>query len=170
MQLAHLQSGIIEYRYDKRGDRQHLLLFNGGHTNADMRDSEGYFVEHGYSVLSVHRPGYGKTPSFLAKDFGNFEQLVFELLDRLHIDKTLVLGISAGGRSSMRFAQLYPERVIALILMSSTSFEGWPEPITRLGAYVAFNPVVEEVTWAISRWMLRTFPGPSTRILLLQPY
>src|SRR6266536_1206867 len=111
--------GLVEYRFDERGHGR-VLLFNGGHTNPGMRDSEKYFIDRDYSVLSVARPGYRETESQIDKIFGDFEQSICELLDHLGIDVVDVLGISGGGRPAMRFAQLYPERCSNLMLFSST--------------------------------------------------
>lgn len=46
-----------------------------------------------------------------------------ELLDHLEIEKTYVLGTSAGGATAIRFALMYPERTKGLILYCS----GYPE-------------------------------------------
>ena len=157
MSTFHTSKGLIEYRFDKRG-HQYVLLFNGGHTNPNMRDSERYFIDRNYSIISVARPGYCKTASKMHKYFGDFEDCVRELLDDLGIYFVHILGVSAGGRPAMRFAQLHPERCTNLILFSSTSFKKWPGIGTRLGAYIAFNPWVEQYTWAVVRCALHSFP------------
>jgi pimeloyl-ACP methyl ester carboxylesterase len=153
--------GLVEYRFDKRG-RSCVLLFNGGHTNPGMRDSENYFIDRDYSVISVARPGYCETESRLDESFGDFESSTCELLDHLEIDFVNVLGVSAGGRPAMRFSQLYPERCSKLILFSSISFGKWPAVGTRLGSYILFNPFLEKYTWAIVRRALRMFPQAAT--------
>ena len=113
--------GLVEYRFDERGHGC-VLLFNGGHSNPGMRDSEQYFIDKDYGVISVARPGYCKTEQRIDKAFGDFEHSICELLDHLRVDVADVLGVSAGGRPAMRFAQLHPERCAHLILFSSISF------------------------------------------------
>jgi pimeloyl-ACP methyl ester carboxylesterase len=164
MPTFHTSRGLVEYRFDKRRP-ECVLLFNGGHTNPNMRDSEQYFIDRNYSVISVARPGYCKTESRIDKSFGDFEHSVCELLDHLGIDIVNILGVSAGGRPAMRFAQLHPERCSNLILFSSTSFTKWPDIGTRLTAYISFNPFMEKYTWAVMRWALRTFPQAATELL-----
>jgi pimeloyl-ACP methyl ester carboxylesterase len=162
MSTFRTSSGLVEYRFDKRG-RGCVLLFNGGHTNPSMRDSENYFIDRDYSVISVARPGYCETESRIGKSFGDFEGSTCELLDHLDVDSVNVLGVSAGGRSAMRFAQLYPARCSKLILFSSISFRKWPGAGTRLGSYILFNPFLEKYTWAIVRRALRMFPQAATQ-------
>ena len=58
--------GLVEYRFDERG-RRCVLLFNGGHSNPGMRDSEQYFMDRDYGVISVARPGYCKTEQRIDK-------------------------------------------------------------------------------------------------------
>jgi pimeloyl-ACP methyl ester carboxylesterase len=153
--------GLVEYRFDERGHGC-VLLFNGGHSNPGMRDSEQYFIDRDYGVISVARPGYCKTEQRIDKAFGDFEHSICELLDHLGVDVADVQGVSAGGRPAMRFAQLHPERCSHLILFSSISFQKWPGIATRLLSYIAFNPLMEKYTWTVFRWALRTSPQVAT--------
>ena len=93
--------GLVEYRFDERGHGC-VLLFNGGHSNPGMRDSEQHFIDRDYGVISVARPGYCKTEQRIDKAFGDFEHSICELLDHLRVDVADVLGVSAGGRPAMR--------------------------------------------------------------------
>ena len=164
MQTLETSRGRLEFRYDRRAQGC-VLLLNGGHTNPDMRDSERYFIDRGHGVISVARPGYCHTSAKLDEAFGGFERAVGELLDHLDLTAVKVLGVSAGGRSAMRFAQLLPERCTHLVLFSSTSFQPWPGTALRLGTYLGFNPVAERFTWAILRSALRKWPQWTTERL-----
>ena len=164
MQTLETSRGRLEFRYDRRAQGC-VLLLNGGHTNPDMRDSERYFIDRGHGVISVARPGYCHTSAKLDEAFGGFERAVGELLDHLDLTAVKVLGVSAGGRSAMRFAQLLPERCTHLVLFSSTSFQPRPGTALRLGTYLGFNPVAERFTWAILRSALRKWPQWTTERL-----
>lgn len=127
-------AGTVEYRYDQRGGRT-VLLLHGGHMRAEMRDGEEYFVQRGYSVVAVSRPGYGRTSQALYRQTDAFETAVGQLLETLGISRVLVVGVSAGGRAAMRFAERYPDRSVGLILLSAVSFQRWPSlPITNIAA------------------------------------
>ena len=164
MNCLETELGKIEYRYDKRGV-QTLLLLNGGHSNADMRDGEQYFIDNNYSVISFNRPGYGNTDSSLDVGFGDFESALNLTLEYLKIKSVTVAGLSAGGRSAMRFCELYPDSCDGLILMSATSFGKWPDISTRLAAYVSFNPFIERYTWGLICLLMRRYPRKMTELL-----
>ena len=151
-------AGTVEYRYDERGDRT-VLLMHGGHMRAELPGGEEYFARRGYSVVTVSRPGYGRTSQSLHRQVGAFEAAVAQLLDALGISQVLVVGISAGGRAAMRFAERYPDQVAGLVLLSALSFQRWPSLPTRMAAYLLFNPAVEAGTWAMMRWCVRHWPS-----------
>lgn len=151
-------AGTVEYRYDQRGDRT-VLLMHGGHMRAELSGGEEYFARRGYSVVAVSRPGYGRTSQSLHRQVGAFEVAVAELLDALGISQVLVIGVSAGGRAAMRFAERYPDQAKGLILLSALSFQQWPSLPTRMAAYLLFNPAVEAGTWAMMRWCVRHWPS-----------
>ncbi|WP_409297002.1 alpha/beta hydrolase [Peribacillus sp. SCS-26] len=71
-------------------------------------------------LLSVDRPGYGKStvhPGYTAEDFADD---VCELLDGLHIHRIALSGWSTGGLFAEAFAAKYPDRIISLTLIAST--------------------------------------------------
>lgn len=79
--------------------------------------------ENNYRILAPSRFGYpgsdmpeDATIEMQVETFG-------ELLDQLGIEKTYVLGTSAGGATAIRFALMYPERTKGLVLYCS----GYPE-------------------------------------------
>ena len=87
--------------------------------------------ENNYRILAPSRFGYpgsdmpeDATIEMQVETFG-------ELLDQLGIEKTYVLGTSAGGATAIRFALMYPKRTKGLVLYCS----GYPEG-TKKGNYI----------------------------------
>jgi pimeloyl-ACP methyl ester carboxylesterase len=87
-----------------------------------------------------------------------------QLLDRLGIDKVVVVGISAGAWSSMQFAIRHPERCRALVLLvpadylpAGTSIHG--------GAVVRAIFNSDFVAWAGLK-LMPIMPGEMTRMML----
>ena len=78
-----------------------------------------------------------------------------ELLDLLGIERTFLLGASAGGTPAIRFALDHPERVKGLILLSSAA--PWPSrparPPGRMGP-----PAIMNHDWIM--WLLSPLFGP----------
>jgi len=165
MPIAHTQRGVIEYRLEGSGPNVAVLLY-GGHTNVSTHLGEDYFIERGYKVLVVSRPGYGDTPITTGPNPDSFADALSDLFEVLRVKRAVVVGISAGGRTAMRFAAKYPPLVEKLILQSSISFAPWPDRLLTLGTYVAFNPVTEKVSWSLMRAYLRKDPKAAIKMMI----
>ncbi len=162
--LAFTQQRDMEYRFGGQGTKVALLLY-GGHTNVNTHLGEDYFTENGYKILTVTRPGYGNTPLSTGRTPDGFADALSELFGCLHIQQALVVGISAGGRTAMRFAAKYPTLVGKLILQSSISFAPWPNFLTRVGTYVGFNPFSEKYIWKLMRAFLKKNPKVAIKMM-----
>ena len=80
-------------------------------------------------TLARHRPvvrfdmrGHAGTPKSLAEPFelGDLAADIVRVLDALDIDRTHLVGASAGGIVSLRFAHDHPDRLHSLTLVAST--------------------------------------------------
>ena len=88
----------------------------GGYDQVAFMQSAAQMAPRGYRVIAPSRPGYLRTPSASGRTPAEQSRLYAALLDRLGIDKVVVLGVSGGGPSALQFAILYPGRCRALIL------------------------------------------------------
>ncbi len=157
--------GPVEYRREGEGPRT-VLVFRGGHMSSGVRLGEDYFLDAGYTVVIVSRPGYGGTPISTGTTPERFADAVKELCDHLRITEAVTVGISAGGRTAVWLGTKHPALTQKLILQSSISFLPWPDTKTRIAAYVAFNPFTEAVTWWNIRLLLRWSPVLAVRLLI----
>lgn len=114
-------------------------------------------------MITVSRPGYGRTSNALAGHGGDSEAALCRLLDDLKVASVTVVGISAGDRAAMRFVELYPERVDRLLLVSLAS---WPSTPMCIAVHILFNRLVEQATWPLTRWLLRRYPEASLKQLI----
>ena len=120
--IAVTSAGEIEYAL--KGSGPVLLFLHGGPGGYD----QGLLVhemwnERGFSVLSISRPGYLRTPLTTGVTFEEQADAVEALLVSLGISEVAVLGASAGGPVALQFALRHPKRVRALILMAAVSQE-----------------------------------------------
>lgn len=165
MDLIRTPLGDVEYRLVGAGSDV-ALFQHGGHCGGEVRLGEDYFLERGFRVLAVSRPGYGRTPLGTGARLPTWADALRELLGCLHIDEVVVVGISAGGRAALEFASRHPALVDKLVLQSSVSFAPWPGTWTRLGSYVAFNPLIEAGTWRAVRFALENNPTAVVRWMM----
>jgi len=165
MDIIQTSLGKIEYRLEGTGKKIALLIY-GGHTNASTRLGEDYFLERGYRILAISRPGYGQTPLNTGPTPDTFADALSEMLKGLGVPKVLVVGISAGGRTAIRFAARHANLTDKLILQSSISFAPYPGILTRLGTYIGFNGVTEKYTWKFLHYLLKKNPRAFIKMMI----
>ena len=116
-----------------------------------------------YRLLSVSRPGYLATPLAGRETFEGQADLFAALLDTLGLPWVAVVTLSSGGPAGYLLAARHPDRVTALVAISSVSGRhqqaNAPGPITR----AVFTTRVGEM---LTRTTARAAPGMLVRQLL----
>ncbi|MGY5859815.1 MAG: alpha/beta hydrolase [Candidatus Thorarchaeota archaeon] len=121
-EIANTSAGEIEYA--TKGSGPVVLFLHGGPGGYDQGLLESKFWnEGGFSVLSISRPGYLRTPLTTGETFEEQADAIEALLVSLGIPEIAVLGASAGGPVALQLALRHPNRVKALILMAAVSKE-----------------------------------------------
>ena len=80
-------------------------------------------INEGFSLLSISRPGYLRTPLTTGETFEEQADAIEALLVTLGISKVAILGASGGGPIALHFALRHPDRLWALLLMAAVSNE-----------------------------------------------
>lgn len=169
--IVNTDKGEIEYTLTGSSDR-YILMIHGTPGSVHIDESKP-FVDKGFKVLAISRPGYYKTPLSSGKTPQEQAALIKSLLDELKIDSVYVNGISGGGPSSIQFALDYPERTAALILRAAVSEKIVEEKTekglvdsffetefgTWLGIQIALTQADDEMKKGISSYIKRSmFP------------
>ena len=165
--LIITSGGVVEVVV-QGGPGDAVLYFHGGHESATTVPAALLYVELGYCVISVSRPGYGLT------DVGpvspaNFAMLVDEVRNSLGRGEFLaVIGTSFGGPQAVEYAGRFPGRARSLVLHSAApSSSAYPDSmVDRLGAPVLFHPRMERLTWRAISGLMRTAPELGLRVMM----
>jgi pimeloyl-ACP methyl ester carboxylesterase len=80
-----------------------------------------------YRLIAMSRFGYLRTPLPADASAAAQANAHAALLDALGIERTIIVGASAGAPSAMQFALLFPERTAALILLVPATYVPRPE-------------------------------------------
>jgi 2-hydroxy-6-oxonona-2,4-dienedioate hydrolase len=112
--------GVVEY--GEQGDGPPVLVIHGAGGGYDQGLALGNaLLGDGYHLIAPSRFGYLNAP--VPEDLSAEAQadIYACLLDELGIERVAVVGVSAGGPSSLAFAERYPDRTAALVLVSAMS-------------------------------------------------
>ncbi|MHB8234648.1 MAG: alpha/beta fold hydrolase [Solirubrobacteraceae bacterium] len=103
---------------DVVGDGRPLVLLHAGVADRTMWSEHLQpLADAGFRVVAVDLPGFGEAPVSSGEDAPWRD--VMETLDALGIERAALVGNSFGGLVAQRVAAVAPERVQALVLVSS---------------------------------------------------
>ena len=123
----------VHYKTFGQGQPVFILLHGFGASLFSWREVTGPLSKLG-TVIAYDRPAFGLTERPLTwqgpSPYSPSEQaeLVIALMDKLKIEKAILVGNSAGGTISMLAALAHPERVQALILVDAAVYAGGGAP------------------------------------------
>ncbi len=118
----------LRINYKVAGEGPALLILHGwGGSSDSWVKVQEILANQDYRVIVPDFPGFGKsiTPRepWGIDDYTGF---IFNFIKETKLKDFFLLGHSFGGRVSVRFASLYPERIKSLILCDSAGIK--PEP------------------------------------------
>ena len=161
-QIAETQCGPIEYAVAGAGPPVLVVHGAGGGFDQGM-ELAGGFARAGFRIIAVSRFGYLRTP--MPADASPAAQADADvcLLDALRINRAAVVGVSAGGNSSLQFALRHPDRAAALVLLvpgvyAPPSNEARPVRMSRVATFL-FDMTLRSdfLFWAGSKLAHQTF-------------
>lgn len=157
-QIMNTKLGEIEYCTIGKGIP--VLFVHGGHSNCNETLCHKGFDLENFQLITLSRPGYGKTPLSDNKNPRQTADLIMELLKGLSVDNIIVYGISAGGLTAIELAGNYPNKVSKLILASAVS-KKWLDEQGKIykTAKKMFNPKIEKIVWGMVRFFSSIFPN-----------
>ncbi|MGQ9683872.1 MAG: alpha/beta fold hydrolase [Anaerolineae bacterium] len=143
----------VHYKILGQGDPPLVLLHGfGASLFSWQRVEDDLAMQH--TVLAFDRPAFGLTSRPMRGQWKNRNpytpaaatDLSVSLMDALGLPAAVLVGHSAGAAVALQIAQSYPERVIALILISPAIEGGgpplWLRPLLRLPQVDRFGPLV----------------------------
>jgi pimeloyl-ACP methyl ester carboxylesterase len=94
-----------------------VFIHGFGGSTLSWRHNAPFFASEGYRVVRLDMKGFGLSYKDFASDYSHPSQaeLLAEVLARLGIDQSYLVGHSMGTSVMLHFAHLYPESVLGLI-------------------------------------------------------
>jgi len=140
------------------------LVCHGTSENCYSGSSLTPLLDAGFSLLTVSRPGYGRTPSGVGRSNTEAADALVVLLDQLEIPQCSVIAISGGGPTGVALAANYPERVNSLVLIAANTYTENRQNDPGYKSQKAFYGPGHSLFWG----MLRLFSILSPRSTALQ--
>lgn len=119
------------------------------------------FRAQGYRVFTPDFPGFGREPvpkrPWHVVDYAEF---LHTYVERNQIKKPIIIGHSFGGRVTLKFCELYPDDVSAIILSGTPGFSPIPSKklflfliVAKVGGFIfSLPPLNLFANWA-RRWL-----------------
>lgn len=112
------ENGVdISLYYQEQGEGEPLFLLHGNGEDGTYFANQISFFSDRYRVIAVDTRGHGKSPRGTAPfTMEQFAMDLHSLMEKLQIQRGIILGFSDGANIAMKFALKYPDQVKALIL------------------------------------------------------
>src|ERR671916_351720 len=115
---------MLSYRELGEGTGDPVVLLHAFPLNGRMFEPQMRAVAETRRLVAPDFPGFGRSPRTPAQpDVHYYAEGVRSLLDRLHLERVILGGVSMGGYVTFECMRLFPERVTALVLANTR-----PEP------------------------------------------
>lgn len=136
---------------DSGGDGKPLLFLHGFLFDSTMFEAQVQALAPDYRCIRLDTRGFGKTV-WDGQEFGLYDTVsdVIGVMDALSLDKVCMIGMSQGAYATIRLALKHPERLTAMVLMS-TRKDIMPEEFkqnyaTLRDSWVELGPFEQAIT------------------------
>jgi 3-oxoadipate enol-lactonase len=117
LKTGYLEIGKAKIYYEEKGTGTPFIMIHGGFIDRRMWDNQFDYFSKEYRVIRYDVRNHGLTTSDSDK-YTNYEDLN-SIMEKLKIDKAIVMGLSMGGLITIDFALAHPEKVLAIIPVST---------------------------------------------------
>lgn len=158
MHFANIGSLTIHYAIDGSADDSPLVFVHSLGTDLRLWDTLIPHFAADFKIIRYDLRGHGLSDCPPASySIQNHADDLTNLLDKLQIDSTVLVGMSVGGMIAMSFAAAYPQRVEKLVLADTNTTIGttamWNERIQTLRQN-GMESLAEPI---LARWFVPAF-------------
>jgi len=166
-QIAQTIAGKIEFA--QTGTGPFVLVFHGAPGGYDQGLLLGRnLIQNGFQVIAPSRPGYLRTPLETGLTPEDQADAMAALLDTLGVGRVAVLGFSLGGPAAIQFAVRHPDRVQAVVLVSTVIKACYPAPTSphSISGELTLNSVYSDANSLLLSKESAFFPGKTIQRML----
>ena len=143
--MQYFQHQQFQIAYTRLGEGMPILFLHNGGTSHAIWNALAMHFAQGYSVYSFDLLGYGASSSFGSEDDIQRHLSVLEnFIEKENIDKLILVGNCMGSAISLLYAQKYPQKVKALILINLLSYHSFEKG--KLGLFLTLRNKFPKLT------------------------
>jgi pimeloyl-ACP methyl ester carboxylesterase len=122
-----LKMAYMDVKPEKPTGKTIMLLHGKNFNGAYWEQTANALLKLGYRIIIPDQIGFGKSskPAHYQYSFHDLAANTKKVLEKLNIEKTIVLGHSMGGMVATRFTLMYPSTVEKLILENPIGLEDY---------------------------------------------
>lgn len=122
----------MELFYRQTGHGRPLIILHGLYGSSDNWHSIARALSDSFSVYTVDLRNHGNSPHDAVHNYAVMADDIYKFMNRLYIDKALIIGHSMGGKVALQFGQEHAEKVERMIVVdiSPSGFAGNETPET----------------------------------------
>ena len=106
----------MQLAYKKLGKGYPMIILHGLYGNSDNWYSIGKKLADYFEIYLIDLRNHGKSPHSNEHSYQAMQKDLVEFFEDHKINKAIILGHSMGGKTSMLFALLHPEKIFKLII------------------------------------------------------
>lgn len=103
--------------FNQMGSGPVIVILHGLFGSSDNWQTLGKQIAETHSVYLVDQRNHGRSPHSEAFNYDLLAKDLKETLDEEGLDKVTLVGHSMGGKTAMRFAQLFPSQIEKLVVV-----------------------------------------------------
>ncbi len=166
----------MELFFRKSGTGDPFIVLHGLYGSSDNWYSVGHELARTFTVYLIDQRNHGNSPHHPEHTYPVLAEDIREFMQAHHIDRSIILGHSMGGKTALAFGLRYPERVTGMIVVDSSplgygDLPDSPERIVHeriIHALKSINPETLSSRGEADKLLQQTIAPPAIRQFLLK--
>jgi len=158
----------MKLAFKNMGSGEPLIILHGLFGSSDNWQTLGKQFAEDFSVYLVDQRNHGRSPHSDAFDYDLLAKDLNEFMQEHGIELATLIGHSMGGKTVMRFAQLFPEKVKKIVVADMGVKAYSPHHHEVLRAFHAINPETLEARSEAEDRIKSIIPERGVRQFLLK--
>jgi len=148
--MPYIRVNNLDHYYEQTGEGPVLVFIHGAFADARIWGPQWEYFSSRYRLVRYDLRGHGRTGASSLERYtiNTFADDLASLLDALEISPPVICGLSMGGVIAQAFATQHPERLQALVLVSSPVCAS-QTLVEKLVRYVIFPKWVMQLTMQV---------------------